>query len=81
LLINGYRSATGRLVHLGMTSDWRWVIAPIAVAVIAIPAAIYVHAITVQEIAAVTGSGGSAIAIYHPGRDLGVAARPARWRR
>jgi putative ABC transport system permease protein len=54
-----------------------WVIAPaVAAAAIAIPAAIYLHVLTVQSIGTITGSGvpPSAITIYHPAELLAFAA-------
>ena len=68
---------------LGMT-PWQtvtmvlcWVIAPAAAAAaIAIPAAIYVHALTVQSIGTITGSGvpADAISTYHPAELLQFTA-------
>jgi putative ABC transport system permease protein len=54
-----------------------WVIAPaVAAAAIAIPVAIYLHALTVQSIGTITGTGvpRNAITVYHPTELLVVAA-------
>jgi putative ABC transport system permease protein len=54
-----------------------WVIAPaIAAAIVAVPAAVIVHAVTVQAIGSVVGTGvpGSVIAIYQPAELLLLAA-------
>jgi putative ABC transport system permease protein len=54
-----------------------WVIAPAAAAAaIAVPAAIYLHALTVQSIGTITGSGvpASAITVYRPAELLQFTA-------
>jgi putative ABC transport system permease protein len=73
----GIFKALGMTPRQTVTMVTCWVIAPAAAAaVIAIPAAIYLHALTMRSIGTITGSGvpASAIAIYHPGELLLFAA-------
>ena len=72
----GIFKAVGMTPRQTLTMVICGVIAPaIAAAAIAIPAAIYAHAATVQEIGTITGSGmaASAITIYHPAELLLLA--------
>jgi putative ABC transport system permease protein len=65
----GIFKALGMTPRQTLTMVFCWVIAPaVAAAAIAIPAAIYLHALTVESIGTITGSGvpASAITIYHP---------------
>jgi putative ABC transport system permease protein len=73
----GIFKALGMTPRQTVTMVICWVIAPAAAAAaIAIPAAIYLHALTVQSIGTITGSGvpTSAITIYHPSELLQFAA-------
>jgi putative ABC transport system permease protein len=73
----GIFKALGMTPRQTVTMVICWVIAPaVAAAAIAIPAAIYLHALTVQSIGTITGSGvpPSAITIYHPTELLTLAA-------
>lgn len=73
----GIVKALGMTPRQTLTMVVCWVIAPaVAAAVIAIPAASYLHALTVKAIGAITGSGvpPSAIPIYHPRELLVLAA-------
>jgi putative ABC transport system permease protein len=73
----GIFKALGMTPRQMLTMVICWVIAPAAAAAaIAIPAALYLHALTVQSIGTITGSGvpASAITIYHPSELLLFAA-------
>jgi putative ABC transport system permease protein len=72
----GIFKALGMTPRQMLTMVFCWVIAPaVAAAAIAIPAAIYLHALTVRSIGTVTGSGvpASAITVYHPAELLLLA--------
>jgi putative ABC transport system permease protein len=73
----GIFKALGTTPWQTVTMVFCWVIAPAVVAAaIAIPVAIYLHALTVHAIGAFTGTGvpGSAITVYHPAGLLLFAA-------
>jgi putative ABC transport system permease protein len=73
----GIFKALGMTPRQTVTMVFCWVVAPaVAGAAIAIPVAIYLHALTVQSIGSITGTGvpPSAIAVYHPTELLVVAA-------
>lgn len=73
----GIFKALGMTPGQTLTMVFCWVIAPaVAAAALAIPAAIYLHALTVESIGTITGSGvpASAITIYHPTELLLLAA-------
>ena len=73
----GIFKALGMTPRQTVTMVFCWVIAPAVAAVaIAIPAAIYLHVLTVQSIGAITGTGvpRDAITVYHPTELLVVAA-------
>lgn len=72
----GIFKALGMTPRQTLTMVFCWIIAPaVAAAAIAIPAAIYLHALTVQSIGTIAGSGvpASAITIYHPAELLLLA--------
>jgi putative ABC transport system permease protein len=73
----GIFKALGMTPQQTLTLVICWVIVPAgAAAAIAIPAAIYLHALTVQSVGTTTGSGvpASAITVYRPGELLLLAA-------
>jgi putative ABC transport system permease protein len=73
----GIFKALGMTPRQTVTMVICWVAAPaVAAAAIAIPAAIYLHALTVESIGVVTGTGvpRDAITVYHPTELLVVAA-------
>jgi putative ABC transport system permease protein len=73
----GIFKALGMTPRQAVTMVFCWVIVPAVVAaVVAIPAALYLHALTMQAIGTITGSGvpPSAITVYHPTGLLLLAA-------
>ena len=73
----GIFKALGMTPQQAVTMVFCWVVAPsVAAAAIAIPVAIYLHALTVESIGTITGTGvpPSAITIYHPSELLVLAA-------
>ena len=73
----GIFKALGMTPWQTVTMVFCWVIAPaVAAAAIAIPVAIYLHALTVESIGTITGTGvpRSAITVYHPTELLVFAA-------
>ncbi|HYB87805.1 MAG TPA: FtsX-like permease family protein [Streptosporangiaceae bacterium] len=73
----GIFKAVGMTPRQALTMVICWVIAPaVAAAAVAIPAAIYLHALTVQSIGAITGTGvpRTAITVYRPTELLVLAA-------
>jgi putative ABC transport system permease protein len=73
----GIFKALGMTPRQTVTMVVCWVVAPaVAAAAIAIPVAIYLHALTVESIGTITGTGvpRDAITVYHPTELLAFAA-------
>jgi len=73
----GIFKAMGMTPRQTVTMVTCWIVAPaIAAAAIAVPAAIYLHALTVESIGTITGTGAprNAITVFHPAELLVFAA-------